>query len=103
MVVGGGRRADLLPARIGVAASGRVRGSKVHLRVFQLADQIVDQQGVGAHRLRFRDLPVALRVLAELDCRAFAGESYGSQLVLIESQKPLVAQVVDGSCRNCSW
>ena len=80
------------PAAAFLASSSETRG--VHLGVLQLADEFLHLRAVGAQRLRLQDLPVVLVVLAELDLVPLACSVHPRQLVGIEGEQPLVAQIL---------
>ena len=87
---------------------GGVRVGEIHLGVFQLADQAIDGGAIGAQGTRLDDLPLVLAVLAEFDGGTLGGEFDARELVGIEGEQALVAQVVgalieaglDGGCRR---
>ena len=68
---------------------------RIHLGVLQLADQLFHLQAVGAQRLGLHDLPLIL-VAAELDVLLLGDQLHAAELVLIESEQALVAQIVEG-------
>ena len=68
----------------------------VHLGVLQLADELLDLIAVGPQRARLEDLPLVLRVLAELDGLVFGGDLDAGEPLGIEGKQPLVAQIFGG-------
>ncbi len=71
-----------------------IRDREVHLGVFGFADQFVDLRAVGAQRLRLDDLPLIL-VAAELDVLLLGDQLDAAELVLVEGEQALVAQIVE--------
>ena len=69
---------------------------KIHLGVLELVDQGIHLRAVGAQRTRLEDLPLVLAVLAELDGRPFGLQLDARELIGIEGEQALVAQVVGG-------
>ena len=67
---------------------------EVHLGVLQLAEQLVHLQAVGAQRFGLHDLPLIL-VAAELDVLLLGDQLHAAELVLIEGEQALVAQIVE--------
>ena len=80
--------------RLAALLGGVVGRGEVHLGVAQFVHQVSTGGAVGAQRARLDDLPFVLRVLAELDGLALGLQFHARQLVLVESQQALVAQVV---------
>ena len=82
------------PPANAAAAAFADRSVRIHGRVLQLANQFVHLEAVGAHRLGFQDLPVGAGA-AEFQ-RRFPGdvELHAAELVLIEHQQMLLAQIL---------
>ena len=64
------------------------------LASLSLSTRPFDRRAVGAQRPRLQDLPFVLGVLAELDRLALGLQFDARQLVLIEGEQALVAQIV---------
>ena len=84
---------DAKPAAAFLASSGEMEASI--LASLSLPTSAIHPRAVGAQRARLEDLPLVLAVLAELHGLAFGGEIDARQLVGIEGEQALVAQIVE--------